>query len=131
MMEFEYIKSIGGYWYGYCKHTEYEPQTTFFDDFSVAEIYGTQAIKNTFNRAQLWISSEVFSAELTLVLNLKCNLFYQLLQSGNKEFFGAKKCAEFYETYYELFYKWHNKCLNEYSKKGNEAKLEYYYDTTD
>ena len=131
MTGFEYVKKIGGYWYGYCEYTGYDPKTTFFDDFSIAEIYGVDAIQDTFNRAQPWISSETFSAELTLVLNLKCNLFFEFLENGNKEYFGAKKCAELYELYYKLFYEWHNKCLNEYSKKGNEAKLEYYYDTTD
>ena len=132
MNGFECVAEMRKIFYGMAEYTGYNPQTTFFDDFSVAEwMSGVDGVKDTFERAKEWISNEVFSAELTLVLNWKCNIFFEILEGKNKEFFGEKKCAEFYEVYYKLYYQWHNLCLDEYEKKGNEEKLKYYWNVTD
>ena len=64
----EYIKDLCGY----------ECKTTFWDDFAIAEHFGTAAIKDTFNRAfEEWKENIVFFTELVLVLNHKIWHFYE------------------------------------------------------
>ncbi len=53
--------------------TGYEPQTTAFEDFSIADKFGLNAIKDTFNRIMKeWQSNYIFMTELALVINWKC-----------------------------------------------------------
>ena len=50
----------------------YEPKTTFWMDFSVAEPFGKDAIIDTYNRAfNEWKSNRVYITELVLILNWK------------------------------------------------------------
>lgn len=50
----------------------YEPQTTFWSDFSIADCYGEKAVRDTFKRAfEEWKSNIVYLTELSLVLNHK------------------------------------------------------------
>lgn len=50
----------------------YEPKTTFWQDFSIADRFGPNAVKDTFNRAfEEWKSDHVYLTELVLVLNHK------------------------------------------------------------
>lgn len=57
----------------WCKETTgYEPQTTFWEDFSIAEMYGKNAIEDTYNKAfNEWKSNYKYITELVLVLNHK------------------------------------------------------------
>lgn len=51
----------------------YEPKTTFWSDFCIAEPFGTSAIKDTFERAfEEWKTNIVYLTELVMVLNWKC-----------------------------------------------------------
>ena len=50
----------------------YELQTTFWDDFSIADRFGLSAIQDTFNRAfEEWKNNYKYLTELVLVLNHK------------------------------------------------------------
>ncbi len=50
----------------------YELQTTFWDDFSIADRFGLSAIQDTFNRAfEEWKKNYKYLTELVLVLNHK------------------------------------------------------------
>lgn len=50
----------------------YETKTTFWDDFSMAEPFGTSAIQDTYNRAfKYWRTNIEYLTELVLVLNHK------------------------------------------------------------
>jgi hypothetical protein len=50
----------------------YEPQTTFWSDFTIADAFGVDAVKDTFNRAfGEWKKNYVYLTELVIVLNHK------------------------------------------------------------
>lgn len=50
----------------------YETKTTFWKDFSIANKFGTRAIKDTYNRAfKEWRDNYEYLSELVLVLNHK------------------------------------------------------------
>ena len=50
----------------------YEPQTTFWADFSIADAFGEYAVKDTFNRSfACWKTNVKYLTELALVLNHK------------------------------------------------------------
>lgn len=52
--------------------TGYKPITTFYTDFSIADWYGVNAIKDTAKRAfQSWKTDYKFVTELIMVLNWK------------------------------------------------------------
>lgn len=55
------------------EETGYKPKTTFWMDFCIAERFGTEAIKDTFNRAfNEWKDDIEYLTELALVTNWKC-----------------------------------------------------------
>lgn len=48
----------------------YTPKTTFWQDFWIASVYGTDAVWDTYNRAMKeWKDNHIFMTELALVLN--------------------------------------------------------------
>lgn len=50
----------------------YELQTTFWNDFSIADRFGLSAVQDTFNRAfEEWKEDYKYLTELVLVLNHK------------------------------------------------------------
>lgn len=52
--------------------TGYKPITTFWQDFSIADMFGTNAIEDTYRRAlKEWKSDYKFLTELVMVLNWK------------------------------------------------------------
>lgn len=52
--------------------TGYEPKTTFYMDFSIADKFGENAIRDTYKRAfDQWKSNVVYLTELVMVLNWK------------------------------------------------------------
>ena len=93
----------------------YVPVTTFWDDFSIAERFGSDAIQDTFNRAfNEWKGEYKYLTELVMVLNHK---IWQYYESNN----------EYTELYSELWKKADAyACEN---LKGVEAH--YFFETTD
>ena len=54
------------------EQTGYQPKTTFWQDFSVAEWYGEKAIRDTYKRAfKEWKSNIEYLTELVMILNWK------------------------------------------------------------
>lgn len=50
----------------------YQPKTTFWSDFSIADAFGQSAVKDTYNRAfNDWKNNAEYITELTLILNWK------------------------------------------------------------
>lgn len=57
----------------------YEPKTTFWQDFSIAELFGMPAVQDTFDRVKKeWADDYVYWTELVLVLNHKIWEFYEI-----------------------------------------------------
>lgn len=50
----------------------YETFTTFWEDFSIADVFGTNAIEDTYNRAfNEWRNNYQYLTELVMILNWK------------------------------------------------------------
>ena len=97
------------------KLTGYKPLTTFYTDFSIADKFGSDAIKDTFNRAfNEWKNDYNYITELTMALNWK-------IFEHNE---NRPNIAEVYNSLWERMDHWCQENL-----KGEE--LDYYYTTTD
>ena len=58
--------------------TGYKPQTTFYEDFSIADMFGTKAIKDTFKDAfECWKTDYQYLTELVMALNWKIWEWYE------------------------------------------------------
>lgn len=56
----------------------YEPKTTFWSDFTIADKYGITAIKDTYKRAfEEWKNDYIYLTELVMVLNHKIWQWYE------------------------------------------------------
>ena len=95
--------------------TSYVPKTTFYTDFSIADQYDVNAIKDTYERGfNEWKKDTEFVTELAMVLNWKC---WRWHEHNN----------EYSELYTELYKKTNEWCLD--NLKGSD--LTYYIQTTD
>lgn len=93
----------------------YKPQTTFWDDFSIADAFGVNAIKDTYNRAfEEWKSNHIYLTELVMVLNHKIWQWYERNETIARVYNELWEKADLYA------------CEN---LKGEE--LSYFYSTTD
>lgn len=93
----------------------YKAQTTFWTDFSIAEPFGCNAIRDTYKRAmEYWRDNHIYLTELVMVLNHKIWQWY-----GKNDAYA--------ETYNELW-----ECCNAYAQENLKGeKLEYFYEATD
>lgn len=95
--------------------TGYKPITTFYTDFSIADGFGVDAIKDTYKRAfEEWKSDYKYLTELVMVLNWKIAEHYE-------------SNMEYAKVYNDLWAK-----ADAYAcehLKG--AELDYFYSTTD
>lgn len=58
--------------------TGYKPITTFYQDFSIADMFGINAIKDTYKRAfNEWKDNYKYLTELVMVLNWKIYEHYE------------------------------------------------------
>ena len=93
----------------------YEPKTTFFSDFTIADAFGKDAITDTFNRAfKEWKDDKVYITELVMVLNWKSWVY-------------AETRPELAIVYQKLWEKADQYCMENLSKED----LAYYLKTTD
>lgn len=94
----------------------YETKTTFWEDFSIADVFGIKAVKDTYHRAfKEWKSDHIYLTELVMVLNWKC---WQHYEKGN---------SALSSLYSDLFYEARDYALNNLT--GEE--FDYFYRTTD
>lgn len=93
----------------------YTPQTTFWEDFSIADPFGLEAVQDTFNRAfEEWKSDHIYLTELVLVLNWKIWQHYE----------SNEALARLYNTLWET--------ADAYACDNLEGEeLAYFYRTTD
>ena len=95
--------------------TGYSCITTFFEDFSIADKFGIEAVKDTYARAlKEWKHDYKYLTELVMILNWKIWQYY-----NHKD--------ELANVYNELWQKADNYACEHL--KGEE--LSYFYQTTD
>lgn len=93
----------------------YETKTTFFDDFAIANAFGADAIKDTFERSfRDWKHNLEYVTELAMVMSIYSCYFYE----KNENYMII------YSDYYHKVDEW---CLNHF--KGKD--LQYYLKVTD
>lgn len=94
----------------------YEFKTTFWQDFTIADAFGPDAVRDTFDRAfREWRSDAVYVTELVIVMNWKC---WEHWHKGN-DALGKLYC--------DLYYEAREWCLD--NLKGED--FEYYWQMTD
>lgn len=100
------VKGMNGYTF----------QTTFWQDFSIAEMYGNSSIQDTYNRVfKAWKTNHIYLTELVMVLNWKCWEAYEQ---------GRELRSQLYE---KLYYQTRGYACDHLQGE----KLEYFYKTTD
>lgn len=93
----------------------YEIKTTFWEDFSIADQFGLEAVRDTYNRSfQEWKSDYIYLTELVMILNWK------IWQHYDKN----EKLAQLYDDLWR-------KTAGYASAHLKDEKLAYYYKTTD
>ena len=97
----------------------YKPLTTFWEDFSIAERFGIDAIKDTAARAfEAWKDNYKFLTELIMVINHKSWAWNEI----NRELMSF---------YSDLYYEYDEKAYSYLEKTGNKEALTYYFKTLD
>lgn len=95
---------------------DYECQTTFWEDFTIAERFGAEAIRGTYRRARAeWKRDRVYGTELSMILNHKCWYWY------------GKQNEELSRLYAKLWEEYHGWVLENWEGE----KLKYYLRVTD
>ena len=93
--------------------TGYKPKTTFYEDFSIADMFGVNAVKETFKRAfNEWKGNYEYLTELVMVMSWKS--------------FEHANNLEYCKVYSNLYYEADEYACN--NLKGEEQK--YYFRTT-
>jgi hypothetical protein len=92
----------------------YEPKTTFWQDFTMADCFGASAIRETYKRAfNDWKNNHIYLTELVMVLNHKIWQHYETNDVLAR-------------VYNELWDK-----TNEYAyERLKDEQLTYFYQTT-
>ena len=98
----------------------YTPITTFWDDFSIAEPFGRQAIEDTAKRAfDEWKDNYKYLTELIMVINHKS---WEHAEHNN---------SALAELYSNLYYRYDEKAIKYISIHHPESALTYYFKTLD
>lgn len=75
---------------------DYKCQTAFWEDFSIAEMFGEEAVRDTYKRAKAeWKNDRIYGTELSIVLNHKCHYWYE---ERNTKL--SRLCAELWEEWH-------------------------------
>ena len=95
--------------------TGYKPMTTFWQDFSIADAFGVDAVTDTFKRAfNEWKGNYKYLTELVMVLNHKIAQWYGRNMALAKLYNDAYSIADSY-AYNNL----------------KDEELQYFYNVTD
>lgn len=96
--------------------TGYKPITTFYTDFSIADKFGVDAVKDTYTKAvDEWKNNYKYLTELVMVLNWKSIEHYE------------NKNKELTYLYCDLYEELNNWCYEHF----NEEEKEYFFKVTD
>lgn len=97
--------------------TNYEPITTFWNDFSIAERFGEREILDTYKRVfKEWKTNYKYLTELVMVLNHKIWQHHEIQ--------GHERLTELYDTLWRK--------ADEYACEHLEGEeLSYFYRVTD
>lgn len=94
--------------------------TTFWEDFSIAEKFGTGAIRDTAECAfSEWKDDVKYLTELVMVINHKCWEHYRK---------DSKELSNFYG---DLYYEYYDKALDYLDKQGTQDEIMYFIRTLD
>jgi len=94
----------------------YTPITTFWEDFSIADRFGTSAVRDTYSRAfRDWKGNYKYLTELVMVLNHKIWEHY---------YAGDEALSRLYDS---LWKKVDEYCMDHLK----DDELQYYFETTD
>ena len=107
-----YAKNCELWWLNFLNDiTDYKPKTTFFSDLSIAEYFGINAIKDTYNKVlKEWKNNIEYFTEFTMCLNHKSWQF-----SGKND--------ELCDLYVKLYYN----ALDFADNNFNNEELSYFY----
>lgn len=98
------------------RYPGYEMKTTFHQDFAIAEAFGTDAVRDTYERAfDEWHGNVEYITELSMVLNHRLWLHYEK---------GETALADLYDVLWRELDAW---CIENF--KGEDAS--YYFNITD
>ena len=98
------------------KVLDYTCKTTFWQDFTVADKFGEEAVQDTYDRAiKEWGDNQIYGTELALVLNWKCHYHYETGEDELSKLYG------------ELWEEFDNYVLDNWQGE----RLKYYLKTTD
>ncbi len=90
--------------------------TTFWQDFRIADVFGVDAVKDTYKRAfEEWKSDYRYLTDLVMVLNHSCWFWYERGNEGLSE------------LYSDLYYETHDYALDNLK----DEELRYYLEVTD
>ena len=93
----------------------YTPITTFWEDFSIADLFGVKGIQDTYDTAfENWKDDYKYLTELVMVLNHKIWQWYEV----------DGKRAELYDKLWR-------QTVNYAQKNLKDEELRYYYEVTD
>ena len=107
-MEWQAAKDIG-----------YTPKTTFWQDFTIADQFGMQSIKDTAERAfNEWKDNIEYLTELIMVINHKC-------------WYWNEKNQELSYFYSDLYYQYDDMAINYIEETMGQKELSYYFNTLD
>ncbi len=77
---------------------DYEYKTTFWNDFSIAERFGVEAIRDTYKRAKAeWKKDRIYGTELSMILNHKCWYWHEEQNT---------KLSRLYDELWEEYHEW-------------------------
>ena len=108
--------------------TGYTRKTTFYSDLSIAEAYGVNAIKDTYNNVmKSWIDNVEYITEFCICLNYKS--WEMSSVKWNPLNMSQERKTELCALYADLFYECRDKFYEHYA--DNEEATAYFYQVTD
>lgn len=106
-----------------------ERKTTFVKDLSLAEPFGTDAVKDTDRRVfEEWMDNVPHIAEYILSLSFKANMWSVHAEKATDERM-KERCNEFAQLYTELFYSAQDKAYKHH--ENNDEAVSYLFQYLD
>jgi hypothetical protein len=95
----------------------YERKTTFYSDLTIADIFGADAVQDTYDRVvKEWLGEIEYITEFCICVN-------------HKSWEHTEDDVELCKLYSKLYYDLKSKIYEHY--EGNQEALDYFFDITD